>query len=119
MKAEKFIYWGSTALFTAVMTMSAGMYLFNNAEVAKTFGLLGFPVFVIYPLALAKLLGIVAVLTRKLESLTEWAYAGFVFNTLLAFGAHWFAGDGEYAPALVVFVLVLVSYFTGKEVRNN
>lgn len=119
MKKKKIIYWGSTGLFTALMAMSAGMYLFNNAEVATTFGVLGFPVFVIYPLALAKLLGIVAVLSRKVEMLTEWAYAGFVFNTLLAFGAHWFAGDGEYAPALVALTLVLVSYFTGKEVRNS
>ena len=32
----KIAYYISTGLLTALMVMSAGMYFFNNAEVAKT-----------------------------------------------------------------------------------
>ena len=117
MKATKIIYWASTGLLTALMLMSVGMYFFNHGEVSETFIKLGFPVFIIYPLAIAKLLGLVAVWTRKSKALVEWAYAGFTFNFLLAFSAHFAIQDNECAPALMALVLLLASYFTGKKVR--
>lgn len=119
MKAKKIIYWISTGIISAIMLMSASMYIFDHEEISNVFLGLGFPVFIIYPLAIAKLLGITAILTRKVKSLTEWAYAGFFFDLLLAFGAHWFAKDGGFAPALVGIVLIMTSYFLGKEVRKN
>lgn len=119
MKTKKIIYWVSTGLISALMLMSASMYLFNYEEVSIVFLSLGFPVFIIYPLAAAKLLGITAIITRKAKTLTEWAYAGFFFDLLLAFGAHWIAKDGGFAPALVGLVLLLTSYLLAKEVRNN
>ncbi|MFT6960484.1 MAG: hypothetical protein ACJAWV_000181 [Flammeovirgaceae bacterium] len=69
----------------------------------------------IYPLATFKVLGVVAVLTRAVDWLKEWAYAGFFFNFLLAFGAHFMAGDGEFGGALVALVLLIVSYSAQKK----
>ncbi|WP_109833126.1 DoxX family protein [Reichenbachiella versicolor] len=110
MKKNKIIYYISTGLLTALMMMSAGMYFFNNAEVNQVFEGLGYPAYVVIPLAVAKLLGLVAIWTKKNRTLLEWAYAGFFFDTILAIQAHVEKADGEFAPAAVGAILVLVSY---------
>ncbi len=109
-KRNRIIYLASTGLFSLVMLFSSMMYIFNHDEVQSVFTAMGFPVFLIYPMAAAKLLGLIAVWTRKSRVLTEWAYAGFFFNTLLAIGAHVNIADGEAGAAAVACVLVLVSY---------
>lgn len=115
MKNLKRIYWISTGLLTLLMLMSAGMYFFNYDMVSETFTNLGFPTYIIYPLAVAKILGLVAIWTEKSTSLKEWAYAGFFFDFLLAASAHIIINDGEYAAALMALVLLLTSYFTWKK----
>ena len=117
MKTKKIIYWGSIGLISVLMLFSASMYLFNYEEVEKLFIGFGFPTFIIYPLAILKILGVVAIVTRKVGMLTEWAYAGFFFNLLLAFGAHYFVGDSVVVN-LVALVLLLTSYILGKQVRE-
>ncbi|MEM8998691.1 MAG: DoxX family protein [Bacteroidota bacterium] len=118
MKTQKILYWITTGLFCAMMLMSAGMYIFNHAEIVKAFDSLGHPSYIIYPLAILKLLG-VSVLLGNFggRSLKEWAYAGFFFNAVLAFFAHYMIGDGEHMGAFIAIVLVLSSYFLGKKVR--
>lgn len=108
-KRNKIIYWIATGLLTALMLISAGMYFMNYEMVSATFQKLGFPIFVIYPLAVAKLLGLIAILSKKSKLLKEWAYAGFFFDFILAFFAHIVAQDGEYMMALIAIVLLLVS----------
>jgi hypothetical protein len=108
-KRNKIIYWATTGLLTVLMLMSAGMYFMNYEMVSATFLKLGFPTFVIYPLAVAKLLGLIAILSKKSQLLKEWAYAGFFFDFVLAFFAHIIAQDGEFAPALVAIILLVVS----------
>ncbi len=60
MKTTKIIYYISTGLLTLLMLFSAGMYFFNHAEVAGMFTNFGYPTYIIYPYAIAKLLGLVA-----------------------------------------------------------
>ena len=55
--------------------------------VVESFTQLGYPAYLIYPFATAKLLGLVAIWTKKSETLKEWAYAGFTFDFLLAISA--------------------------------
>ena len=71
----------------------------------------GYPSYLIYPLGIAKVLGRIAIWTRLSPLLKEWAYAGFFFDVLLAFAAH-YTTDGAIVPSLVGLVLVLVSRFT-------
>ena len=114
MKSNKIIYWISTGLLTALMMFSTGMYFFNYAEINSAFMKLGFPTYIIYPLAIAKLVGLIVIWTKKSKALTEWAYAGFFFTVVLALSAHITANDGEFAPALLGLVFVLVSYISYK-----
>lgn len=37
MHANKIIYWGSSGLLGALLLMSAGIYIFNNAAVSEMF----------------------------------------------------------------------------------
>lgn len=112
MKKGKILYYGSTGLFTLLLGMGAGMYFVKYAFVAKTFTKLGYPTYIIYPLAILKILGLIAIWTKKSQTLKEWAYAGFFFDLVLAITAHIAAQDGEFAPAIVALVLLLMSYFS-------
>lgn len=115
-KKDKIIYWGSTGLLSALMLFSASMYFFNYEMVAETVSRLGYPVYIIYPLAIAKLLGLVAIWTRKSNTLKEWAYAGFFFDFVLAASGHIMVNDGESAGAFLAIVLLLLSYVYDKKV---
>ena len=115
-KRNKIIYWISTGLLSAMMLMSASMYFFNYEMVSETFVRLGYPTFIIYPLATAKMLGLIAILTKKSEFLKEWAYAGFFFDFVLALSAHWVVNDGEFMPAFIALLLLIVSYRYDKKV---
>lgn len=117
MKTQKIIYWIATALLSLLVLFSAGMYFFNHAEIVKVFTALGFPTYIIYPLATLKMLGLIVILGNLGSNLKEWAYAGFFFNFVLAFFAHLMAGDGQQLGALMALVLLLASYLLGKKVR--
>ena len=110
MNKNKYIYWAVTGLFSLMILGGASMYLFNTEMVATNFTKLGYPTHLIYPLAILKILGITAILTKKSQTLKEWAYAGFFFNLSLAVMAHINAGDGEAPAAGVALTLLLTSY---------
>ena len=118
MNSVKWVYRISTGLLSVLMLMSAGMYLFNHAAVSKTFTTLGYPTYIIYPLAIAKILGLIAIWTNWSKPLKEWAYAGFFFDFVLAFSAHLMFGDGEYAPAIIAIVLLFTSYYSWKKLSE-
>ena len=113
---NKIIYWIGTGLLSVMMLMSASMYILNHEMVSQTFTSLGFPIYIIYPLAILKVLGVIAILSRKSKFLKEWAYAGFFFDFVLALSAHWVVNDGEYMPAFVALILLIVSYRFDKKV---
>ncbi len=115
-KRNQIIYWITTGLLSAMMLMTASMYIMKYEEISQVFSALGFPIYIVYPLAIAKVLGIIAILTRKSKFLKELAYAGFFYTFILAFSAHIHAGDGHFTPPIVAVVLLISSYIFGKKV---
>ncbi len=89
--------------------MNVVTYLVQYSAVTETFTGLGYPAYLIYPLALAKLLGVIAILSKRSALLKEWAYAGFFFNIVIALSAHLSTGDGLFMIALLALILLLVS----------
>jgi len=114
---KKILFWVSTSMLTLIMFFSVYNYFFNHQAIVDFFENMGYPTYLIYPLAVAKILGLIAVWGNFSKWLKEWAYAGFFFNTLLAFFAHYMVSDGEHMGAVIAFIVVLISYFTGKQVR--
>lgn len=109
-KSDKIIYYIATGLFCALMLMSAGMYFFKNPDITLAFQSLGFPVYLIYPLAIAKILGVIAIATRISPFLKYFAYAGFFFNVVLAASAHLNVEDGSHFLPLVGLLFLITSY---------
>ena len=115
MRVIRISYYLALGLFTALMLFSAVNYFINYGAIKEGFTTLGFPTYLIYPLAGAKLLGLVAIWTKRSIVLKEWAYAGYVFNTLLAASAHLNADDGQAGGAFTALLLILTTYFLEKK----
>ena len=118
MKTSRIVFYISTVLLTLMMLFSVSMYLFSHAEVSKLIISLGYPAYIIYPLAIAKILGLIAIWSNYSKTLKEWAYAGFFYDFVLALSAHLSVGDGEFGLAAVALVLLGVSYFFGKKIKD-
>ena len=115
MKNFKLNYRISTGLLTVMMFGSAMMYVFGHDHVSTVFESIGYPVYIIYPLALVKILGLIAIWTDKSKALKEWAYAGFFFDFVLAFFAHLMIGDGEFGGAVIAMIILMISYYYWKK----
>ena len=116
MKIKKVIYWITTLGVCGIFLFSATMYFAKYDMVKDFFEMLNHPTYIIYPLASLKVLGVIMILLRKNSWLTEWAYAGFFFNAVLASAAH-FNADHGFGLSYIVIPLILISYFLGKVVR--
>ena len=99
----KIAYWIVTGLFCLMMLAGAAIEIFAFGESVKSLYQLGFPEFLAYVLPVAKILGVIAILTGYSNTLKEWAYAGFTFDFVLAALAHYFSGVPS--PSMVVTLL--------------
>jgi len=117
MNIQKIIYYFATGVLTIIMIYSVQMYLRNPEAIAGYFESVNYPRYLVYPLATAKVLGLIAIWGNFSKWLKEWAYAGFFFDITLAFTAHMVAKDGGEAFSIVAFIALMISYFLGKTVR--
>lgn len=115
-KRIKLTYWVSTTIFSLVILGSIFLYLTQYERFSKGFLTLGYPSYLVYPLVVIKFLGLVAIWTRKVDWLKEWAYAGFFFNLVLSLAAHFSVGSGKYHNALVAIIFLIISYAAQKYV---
>ena len=119
MKTNKVIYWVATGFLSALFIMGAMRYIFNYPRAESFFISLGFPTWIIYPLAILKILGPLVILTRKSLFLKELAYAGFIFDATLAFFAHYLVSDGEYLFSILALIFTTVSWIYDRKVFGN
>ena len=109
MKRDKIIYWILTGIVALGFAMSSFMYLSKNPELMANFNQLGFPVYFVTILGIAKLLGAIALINPWWNKLKEWAYAGFTFTLIGAAWTHIATGTSFMAP-LIFLLLVGGSY---------
>lgn len=112
----KIAYWIATVLLCAIMVYSAQMYFFKTEMIKGFFESFNYPTYIVIPLAIAKILGVVVILTNKVKWLKEWAYAGFFFDLVLASLAHHYA-DHPVGLSVYAIIILIVSYTLGKKVR--
>ena len=112
-------FWIVTALLCLQMGFTAYAQL-RLPQVAEAFARLGFPGYFRVELALAKLLGILALLAPVPARLKEWAYAGFAFTLVSALIAHFAMGDGPEAWGFAAGTAVLwgLSYFFWRRLQG-
>ncbi len=114
--SNKTIYWIFTGLLSALMLTSVTRYLLDLEAFRSYFVNFGYNGRIVIPLAIAKILGIIAILSNKIRFLKEWAYAGFLFNFLLAFEAHIATNDNQYFGPLIALVFLAGSYIFYRKV---
>ncbi len=120
-KTTKIIYWAVTILFCLAMLMSGVLELMQTEQSKEVMIHLGYPVYLNIILSVAKVLGVVALLQWKYQTIKEWAYAGFLIDFIGAGASMYFAGDGLLnALSVVIFIAVMfASYFLGKKVEKS
>lgn len=83
MKKTRIFYWVFTSLFAAFMIFSAiPDILLSPVAVEGMHKGLGYPVYFIPFIGVAKLLGSLAILLPLSSRIKEWAYAGLVFDLI-------------------------------------
>ncbi len=118
MNVKKVLYWASTIGLCGIMLYSAFMY-FNNTEKVKVFfESFQYPTYIVIPLAIAKILGVIAILWNGIDWIKEWAYAGIFFDLVLATLAH-NAADHSLGLSVIALGLLIVSYVLNEAVRAN
>lgn len=110
--ARKIAYWTSTVI-AAAMLLFALSYLTGNPTVVEGFNHLGYPQHLRLVLGVLKPAAAMVLLWPGLPLLKEWAYTGAAFAWIMAFIAHWKAGDSTEAFfPLALLALLVVSYLT-------
>lgn len=118
MKTNKILYWIFTGLISAMMIMSSFFYFTQTDEIGKVFEGLGYPAWLVIPLAIAKVLAVIAIVSDKSALLKRLAYYGLAIDFVLALIAHLMAADGEFGGAVVAIVLLAGSYFFNQKVNQ-
>ena len=114
-KRDLIIYRIVTALFSLMLLGGAITYFADYQMVSDMFIKLGVPTEIIYPLAIIKILGILAIWVIKNPVIKKLAYLGFALDLVLAVIAHLAAGDEGFYGPIIPLVLLIVSYvFYGK-----
>jgi hypothetical protein len=113
MKKVNIIYWIFTGLLLALMLFSAaGTFLIHDPATAAKMAPLGYPAYVMQMLAVAKILGAIALLVPGFPRLKEWAYAGFTFDllgaTISMIITHFAVSN--WAPMFIFLAILAVSY---------
>jgi hypothetical protein len=119
MKKNKITYWIFTILFSAAMIFSSYGGLRPEPQALQLLhDQLGYPVYFIQFISVAKILGSIAILIPQLKTIKEWAYAGLFFDLI---GATYsiFSVSDKFDPGslgmLVFIALGALSYYFWKK----
>lgn len=122
-KRDKVIYWVSTSLLAVGMLQSGIFSVLRTNEWVDLVTGLGYPVYFLTILGVAKILGVMAILLPRFNLLKEWAYAGFFFAMAGALLSHLAMGD--YAakaitgPSFQLLFIALSWYFRPADRKIN
>ena len=117
-KTTKTIYWIGAALLSLWFGASGLFELTKNPIVWDITVQLGYPPHFIYILGVAKLSGIIVLLTpNRLLRLKEWVFAGIFFDIIFAFASKLnVLGLASTMDAVIAFIMVSVTYIMFRKV---
>jgi hypothetical protein len=110
MKKTKTIYWVFTGLFSFLMLGSAIPDIFSVQVAVDGFSKMGYPVYLLPFLGIAKMLGVLAILIPgNYPRIKEWAYAGLLFDLIGA--TYSILSNGQPASDWLFMALPLILAF--------
>jgi len=122
-KTTNIIYWVCTIIFSALMIFSAAGGLQPTQQAIQLMhDSLGYPVYFIQFISVAKLLGAIAILIPGLKRIKEWAYAGLFFDLTGAIYSG-VAASGKFDPMMLTMLAwilpgILSYYFWHKKMKG-
>jgi uncharacterized membrane protein YphA (DoxX/SURF4 family) len=118
MKRNTILYWVFTILFSAFMIWSSIPGIKPDERTIQFLhDGLGFPIYFIQFISVAKVVGAIAILIPGLNRIKEWAYAGLFFDLVGAFySINASAGKFEAGSTFILLPLLLgaLSYYFWK-----
>lgn len=113
MKKITIFYWIITVLFAGFMIFSAIPNILSDKQAIDFITKLGYPLYFIPFIGVAKLLGAIAILIPGFPRIKEWAYAGLIYDLIAAMVSFIATGAGAagYLPMLIFIALAFASYF--------
>jgi hypothetical protein len=118
-KRDLIIYRVITGLFSLMLLTGAITYFVKHEMTSEMFTSLGVPTEIIYPLAIAKILGVIAIWLIKSKLIKTLAYLGFALDLISAIASHVNAGDGGAIGPAIPLVLLIVSYVYYRKIQND
>lgn len=112
LNTTKRIYWIG-ALLTSLWFGTSGICELIKSPIVWDITLqLGYPPYFIYVLGVAKVIGVIVLLTpNKLLRLKEWVFAGVFFDIIFAFSSKLAViGFAATLDAIIAFIMVSVTY---------
>jgi DoxX-like family len=108
-KTANIVYWISTIIFVALMIFSAaGGLQPSKPAIDLIHGQLGYPVYFIPFISIAKVIGCIIILIPGLNrSVKEWAYAGLFFDLAGAIYSG-IATSGKFDPIMLTMLIWIV-----------
>ena len=108
-KTINLIYWISTILFAVLMILSAVGGLQPSQQSIKIIhDGLGYPVYFIQYISIAKVIGSIIILVPGLNrSVKEWAYAGLFFDLAGAIYSG-IASSGKFDPLMLTMLIWII-----------
>ena len=89
-RVRRIAYWVSTCYVALAMffggvseVLDASLHVqFSSIGIATVVAVLGYPLYFVYIIGVAKVLGAVAIVVPRFPRLKEWAYAGLIINMI-------------------------------------
>lgn len=103
----KILYWVFIILFAVFFTMDAIGGITKQQAGVDVMQHLQYPVYFMQIMGVAKILGVIAILQPKFNTIKEWAFAGFAFNFIGAFASRAIVGDSGF---LLIFPLIMLAF---------
>lgn len=107
-KTNNIVYWISTIIFSALMIFSAlGGLQPTQQTIQLIHDGLGYPVYFIQFISVAKLLGVIIILIPGSGRIKDWAYAGLFFDLAGAIYSG-IASSGKFDPLMLTLLLWII-----------
>ena len=123
-KTNNLVYWISTIIFSGLMLFSAvGGIKPSEQSIQIIHNGLGYPVYFIQFISIAKILGVIIILIPGLGRIKDWAYAGLFFDLAGAFYSG-IAASTKFDPLILTMLIWIVPgivsyYFWLKKVKRE
>ena len=111
MKKTNILYWIFTGLFAAFMLLSAIPDIISDPVAIQGMHTeLGYPLYFIPLIGVAKLLGVIAILVPGFPRIKEWAFAGFAFDLLGATYSIIAIGKPDWMFMVLPLLFLVIAY---------